>query len=1128
MKALHRLVGNTPKRGFGVGLFSPGFPGGFRILAKTDIRLPMTNVPGEKSGSPMGGPVEGYRAFELQPLRYGLVAAFQSIKVNIDGSRPSSYTDTVVPVGDEVQQNVTAGPGIEAILRFRGFISMDEFLGLEKNTLDVTDWACEGKEVLSSYTAPLSFTEKAHRALLQLYWRAATAQCFGPWNPRTKRYAYESHPLMHSFVPRFYTVSVCLGPEDACGRLIERAKGFMWKYILTALPGAVANMASMSAPVPVRSIYTVYDSTALAIVYPEQEKDICFDFRTGAAPEITPDEDDFMRLMLSGAKPAAVQDIYQRFCSENGTAAESDLPFLWDYDVLYQLYCLEKDGLSLRERMKCWFALHAYMKDRHGFTDQQLALLLEAVDSEMARRLSAGQAEALEALQKQDDEWENRATGELLTFLWQKTLDGQPMICAQTKPLLAAYYVPEADHSFSESLLKMSLATEQEEQRAADLTADILDADFLSARPLQASHVNVLSDQAFVDLCGQHPLVGNTVRGYLEKESRMNPKNMLHMLPITVRFLDRGALMERLFTYLAGEKPVYQLADKDCVPVAEGLRGRGSETPAVQAYAGYMTAALMDHPGDLDWFLSAAQGTKADMTDAMLSILSQFEAREILMTPEQETRLLGAENEGSVYALCARKAPVAQAFLHYLEKMTLGASSLEEDRTAWFMQARRAGKACLLDVMTDADEKNWAADLLLRYNILRSQHLLVAPAQDTFQLFTTLALHRKHPAFAALSGQVLDMYEAILDKGAPAQQQEAARQVVALFPAFSCTQGYPHIQSLELRCACQKLVSAWQSASYWQGLNALQEDMKRSRLPWNQLLTGEVQQAGRNRLIADLSPLSRFAEFANTYEQYKACPGFPPAADEASFGSLCMAQYKACFIARFDAQTACCVNLAELLHMQDFSERVLHTAKETDRTAGGMCIQAIKRAGQLLITLDDQAAVPATLGKAAEIEGFLSGASLTALSCYGRVIGLFNRYWLEEKRQELMQKPFPVRLAFGLVCSRTAGGSILWEGILSLLCPGYEDMMRSPFSTGSIDLFRTLRCMLAMLALHTESDGSRSLKWPASLSSFLNENAFADYTARVRREKKTLDVYLPDLMTAQGPEADALRMWLSV
>lgn len=1136
MKALHRLVGNTPKRGFGAGLFSPGFPGGFSILANTDIRLPMTNVPGERTASPVGGPVEAYRAFEVQPLRYGLVAAFQSVKINIEGSRPSSYTNTVIPSGEEVGENVTAGPGIRAILRFNGFISNDAFLNLSRNALDVTEWTCVDEAVLDRYTLPAGVTPEKHRAFLNHYWRAATVQRFGPWDARTGQCVYEQHPLMREYLPLRYTVVLCLGPDGYCDHIIDAARGFMWKYVLGMLPGAVSNIASMSAAVPARFISSIYRNTALAIVYPEQNDNIKFDFRSGATLEISPAEDRFMQKILRGEKPAFLADVVRRYCELTGITDESDISFLADYDVAWQLEQLESSDLPLRERIKSWFAVNQYLEDRHGLSRQQIHRVLAAVDRDVLTRMSAESGEMKAALAPQEDDRHNRTTDLLLTFLWRQALSADDDQFRHIQALLTSYHTPQAEHFFSENLLAAAIDGELEEERAAGLVKDILTTNYGTEQPFSDRQISLMSSEGFIRLCQDHPKVGRVFVGFLEEESRRNPQNMLSSLPLTAQLLPREELMLRLFAYLRQTRVQQLPALSLCGGIRMGMAGLEDASPARAAYADYMTDCFSSHLGELDQVCAMAAAVDADMTLGLISMLKLAAEKRILLSPEQTALLLGEDRRKNLYALCDQKQPVAETFRAYLTGMTLGADTWQEDRSLWMLRLRNAGAACLRDSNGEANVRNWIEELFLRYVAERGKRLMAVPGADTFAKLETLAgvdgKNKREPAFERLSPLLLEMYESILDGGDSTQCMGAIRQIRTLLPGMTSTLGYPHIIQLELQTTCEKLKENWKNNAYWRGLYLLEGDLRRSQLDWKQLLTRDVTQAGISRLNQDLAPLTTYQEFHDKFNEYKNNPKneFPPKTMERTFSQVCFERLQAHFVDRFDSQVTHCGDIGEMQHLQEYSEKTMLTAPLTNETAGGRCIRAVRSVQTTLNSLADQDDVGAMLQKAMKCAQVLTTDKLPRTECYHRALNLLNKHFLETRRDELAHRAFHTRLSIGLVCNISPESrSIRWRDVIAQLCPGYQGMMRSPFSTAEISLFQTIRYMFSTLSNQVDDLGQPSLKWAKSLANFLNnDEEFAAYSAKVRKDKRALRQFLPFLLEPGNntQEAQALKMWL--
>ena len=358
MRVYHRLLGDTPQRGFGMQFLTPGFP--TEWMPGDAVRLSLVNVPYERKAGP--GLVELHSAYELQTKGYGHLMLIRSASGSQDQTRPHAYSDMVVL--DAEQTTLPSEIPVSQLLGFDQFIPLKDF------------WFAKGDStVLPEYAwTPVDFTETfspempqgMREALLARSWRAMSRRAFG---------GKDATP-----------VRVCLGAETQCETIIRQAKAFLKDVLLDALPKAVANIVSISAPVPQQVILSAFPGTALAVVYPEAMLRCEFDLRTGAFEPLQGNEKLFIDALVRGERFALWDQMVDSCMAAQGQTKREHCALAADYDLALLLYTLEKELLNKRGLLSAWQKLVDCLSRRHRLSNA--AALLAPLEQLILSRLS--------------------------------------------------------------------------------------------------------------------------------------------------------------------------------------------------------------------------------------------------------------------------------------------------------------------------------------------------------------------------------------------------------------------------------------------------------------------------------------------------------------------------------------------------------------------------------------------------------------------------------------------------------------------------------------------------------------------------------------------------------------------
>ena len=566
MKAVHRVAGNFPSRGYGVSLSSPGFSSVSRIVSGSNARLPLNDTGIGRVRESTVQVVEAYHAIELHPLTYGSLATFRSATVAIKGARACSYTDIALPAGEDVPSLASTGGMTEHLLRFNGFMPVEEFWSLDKNitTLRVGEWTEADASVLA-LPHPVPMSEQFHHSLLIHYWRCATLQAFGPWNSAEHDgLLYVSDPVLAAMCARPKNITLCLGNEPGCDEITSLARAFLWQELLLKLPRAVQNIASMAAAVPLQYTASMYADAALCVVYPSGQGKLCFHPEVkDCFLDIRPEEESMITQVLQERRMPWMDQMARAFCRIADKPAEQaeHCEVMADYDLCLAMWKITYAGEGPLELLKDWYALRNHLQHRHHLKPCEIDQVLADIEPQLAARLSADDGSILAGeLSGEDPTYVKRT---LLAFLWERTLHCPSLLERQLaqlmkvcqKPATAAFFT-----TFPEDQVYEGEDAARVYARKAGLMDAILRTYYENTRPSDKLTGELLQHAALYQQC---PPVNDVMQRYLRELISLHPDWRAGLLPLSSVYLPSDEAVAGVIRHMQ------QL---DQLPPAEDLR----------------------------------------------------------------------------------------------------------------------------------------------------------------------------------------------------------------------------------------------------------------------------------------------------------------------------------------------------------------------------------------------------------------------------------------------------------------------------------------------------------------------------------------------------------------------------
>lgn len=1129
MKASHRLAGNSPSRGFGKPWLTPGFPTGAPILSGSEIRLQLGVVPGERQASPDGRLTETYRVYEIQPLKYGQVAVFRSASGAIYRSRASSYTDTVLPCGDEVRPYLSQGPGLEHLLRFDAFWSMEAFWNMppDQTTMEMTPWV-EEPEASLDFDLPSAFGPEKHRALLACYWKAASYQCFESFDEKSKNpYLFDNDPILKKKLPVSRTLVAVISKDTQCETIIRNAKAFLWSCIVSELPKEVQNIASMSAAVTLQSVPGIYHDSALAVVYPEKNISGGVDLTTGQCPSVQTDEDALIKSVQAHKTSTLLKQAYDVYVSKTGCESTDACPFMADYNVALSFFRLENAALSIWDALCEWYTLDHCLRLSHGINEQLTNQILENITKLCVRRLSDDPKGAAEEIAKNAIDPQGEPDPHMPAFLWTMAVQANDEhTFDDLTALLSAYHALQNSVFFPSLLQAKMLENPQGEKRVSCLMSAVL-TPFYTHHPLTAAQIALLESDDMAALCAAHKPCMDALRNYLTNESDKNEQNRLAMLPLTIRFLQPDKAFQNAVELLKRDYTDQMPDAAQCAALNEALRTVNDHTSAINALTGYFSDCFQRHKAEPSILISPAKQIGMDMTGAFSAMLDGAAKSNEALSEAQQAALIGSNPADGLFALCRDSAAAMSALQKYTESVLNQSLETGHDLSAWL--ERVIAGLPLRGSAADAQTSQWAAQTLIQYPAAYASRYFQAPSDAAFNRILHSARPQKSEAFSAEEANVLNAYDAVIKSGAPDQRKRAVEQAEQLLDAFSSTEKYPGVCQIDQERIKASLTENWRHGGCLTSFGPLVPAFRRAGLSPIKLL--EAMKSEEVQCIEkEISALAcaddykkQFRLFKTQEEELNNALGPELSKGLPELYALCVQTLKAHFVRRFTTMFNSCATLESALQLRATAENPLNCLDEIEPTT-----QQAKSASQVLYEV--HSFIQSLLNHPYTEELLNKVMEAARDICYvpdAGFVHLLYRYYLEDRATQIAEKPFAIRVAVSLICSISPKDKRFdWRVVLKAACPGYESMLKAPYAAESLELLSAISALfsITMRIKQINQELNRNGNPVLSLTNFLNtDEEFSAYSDRVRKNKRALRRYFP---TADRPD-DPMSGWLN-
>lgn len=647
MIAQHRLIGNIPGRGHGDPLLSLAFPLDSELATAAAYRMPDPGfVPAQAARrSEDGGFLILVTTFELQAVHFGrpLLLSSNVFRRADASTRPSMYMSTVA-LTDDSGAPLTFPP-LDALLGFDGFVRPAQFAGLSatSKTLPAVPYTPGPAPARKPFFSPKT---PAHRALLGLYWAAASARFF---------------PVLPGLDSSGGVFSVCLGQQTGCPEIMEGAKALLSCDILPYLPPAVRHIASISACTLVSSVHSVFKDTALAVVFPtapDEANQPTFDLRRpDGYPSLAPQQDRFISSMLEG-KNAFFDDAVSRYMALSGCQDASRVPFAADYDFAFLLYQLEsgvlrgEGDLSASQYIAAWRQINALLLMRHRLSNTQANAVLEGVEAQLMGAFARSKA-LLDAVDAAS-----------LPAFWQKALTVSDGLFDAYGSVIAG---SPAAMEFPKMVAAFSGIGEKEQRRNAQLIDRILGA---ADAPLGAELVSQLMDDAFTSVADGQPPVMQALAESLRRNNAAFPDNLLVTLPLSCRLLDGTQAVSDAVELLHAKF----LRALPAQPLLDHLRDAVARFPnGAKRLAAYFAACLPAQAGNIEALAAAAASILPSADEALRGMLERAAQCGLMLNAGQLKALLGA-----LLPRCAHPAALGPVYAAY--EASTGASMPSAER----------------------------------------------------------------------------------------------------------------------------------------------------------------------------------------------------------------------------------------------------------------------------------------------------------------------------------------------------------------------------------------------------------------------------------------------------------------
>ena len=1092
MNVYHRIVGNFPKIGHAGPLQAGGFDAAHPLTGFTLYRLPgVGSVSPNAAVMHEDGVQEIQRVYEVHAIAFGRYASAHSSSFKIRGGRPYNYTDMVV-ICDQAEKRHA---DIETVLGFDGFVTVDDFLTLS----DVNASArlqSSLSAIKTSAEAPAAFHAPAmDGTLLACIWRAL------------------SERMASGCIKPSRTVTVCLGKEERSERIIEQAKAFL-KQILACLPAAVGHIASMSASVPRDAVSGIFQTAALAVVYPHvvseagEEADCGADFDLRHPERIdrrreaedSPVERAFASALAEEGQPALAElrEMYRRYAQAIPDAAEEACTFMADYRVALMAFALTQEKLISKENRLgvCW-QLYRRLTEVHKLAEKTAVHV-------MGERLSPAQVltQTLSMLLKEESaqHWPDEQLCKAVSEVYARC--GSQAHLEQIGEYFSSRF--QAGPCDMQALLHMMDC----------FRVDMTCALEKMIKVIRTQNIG-LSDGAFVQLleaalprCAAGVSgIRTQVEGFVDTAMARpeRPQQQMERLCRLCGAFERLGVDPGRWVYEAlkaiGDKREL-MAEEQAFTLANRLLPLcGNQAAILSVLIHMMNGLVQDDPL---YFLKHKESLRSlsplfavlslDMTSTFCKALETALEHEQTFTPEEIALL--AER---MLPQCHARQTALDGLDAYVGKtMARGEGDQAFQGFIWAVGVSQA-----LDGLNPA-ESSFAGKLRLDAvgSLLRScERQKKAPDAPSFDVLERL-LTDDGALLAGCQADVLAMYEALMSRQNDA---DAVGQIRRLLPILGSLSDAPNAARVCCEQAADRLAKRLKEEDYFVAVEHARDELAKHQIPLEELPVSRVYEPAAAALERRLERLKTHDDFCRAYEEDATRPSL----------GIWTSVFSTVYAGRYDAFMGRAASFEEMERIR--TEAILRLKCDIEHTDAERCWKQIKAIrgtieGELVFSNAQDAArlVARAIAQLDEVR---------STSVIGVMQAMLKRFYMEEHVEELRNLGLPAPVAIGLIaCYDAASRTMDWPTILYALSGCDESCLHTPYAPEGIGMLCTVSAVFRVL----QDMGDAA--WGRDLAAFLWEvQPFAAYSQRVRSDERKRKRHLP---MAEGGAKSPIGMWI--
>ena len=332
IKALHYITGDTQKSGFRRIGGSPSFPADqlpYLNNGEPISERARVSSSGFRQGG--GGIQLLSRVWEYETGDYGCPVIIQT-NVAIGSGRAHGFSEYVMGETREIADIAEPWQVIQAAEKGSPMLDVDTFMGISGTDEIISEdesWEPEQEGTALSYGQTIE--PEWLLTLLSHYWKQASIRAFSV-DPPTP---------VQVFLGEFSDTFAEDNEET-----IRQAKIFFSDVIARGLPKQVQNIASMAAGVNGGDINTLYTALEFDISL-NRDAENTFHAQRQRFPRayrLNGAEKEFITAVHDGSMPEAAQRFFRRYreLMDQQELTETEVPFMADYRLLYDLYCLDR------------------------------------------------------------------------------------------------------------------------------------------------------------------------------------------------------------------------------------------------------------------------------------------------------------------------------------------------------------------------------------------------------------------------------------------------------------------------------------------------------------------------------------------------------------------------------------------------------------------------------------------------------------------------------------------------------------------------------------------------------------------------------------------------------------------